>query len=76
MDATGGSIVIGNSTDLQDNVTLIPGNGGKMIIGDNVIFAHGASAFGSAQIGRTGGAPVFIGFNTIIDGAILEEDTL
>ena len=75
LDATGGSIVIGNSTDLQDNVTLIPGNGGKMIIGDNVIFAHGANAFGSAQIGKTGGAPVFIGFNTIIDGAILEEDT-
>jgi carbonic anhydrase/acetyltransferase-like protein (isoleucine patch superfamily) len=38
-------------------------------IGDHVILAHNAMIHGPATIGAPGGAPAFVGFNAIIDGA-------
>lgn len=75
LDATNGPITIGDDSDLQDNV-LIVSSGDGVTIGDRVIIAHGASVLGSAQIGKAGGLPAFVGFNSIIDGAILEEDSM
>ena len=75
LDATNGPITIGDDSDLQDNVQIVS-SGDGVIIGDNVIIAHGASVLGSAKIGKAGGLPTFVGFNSIIDGAILEEDSM
>ena len=75
LDATNGPITIGDDSDLQDNVRIVS-SGDGVTIGDRVIIAHGASIFGSAQIGKAGGLPTFVGFNSIIDGAILEEDSM
>ncbi len=74
LDATNGPISIGDDTNLQDNVVVISGANG-VAIGDKVILAHGASVLGSSQIGKIGGLPVFVGFNAVIDGAVIEEDT-
>ena len=42
LDATNGPITIGDDSDLQDNVQIVS-SGDGVIIGDNVIIAHGAS---------------------------------
>ncbi len=73
LDANNGPISIGDDTNLQDNVVVVAGENG-VAIGDNIILAHGSSVLGSAQIGKTGGLPVFVGFNAVIDGAVIEED--
>ena len=74
LDATNGPITIGDDSDLQDNVRIVS-SGDGITIGDEVIIAHGASILGSSQIGKIHGLPVFVGFNSIVDGAVLEEDT-
>ncbi len=75
LDATNGPITIGEDSDLQDNVRIVS-SGDGVRIGDRVIIAHGASVLGSAQIGKAGGLPAFVGFNSIVDGAVLEEDSM
>ena len=75
LDATNGPITIGDDSDLQDNVQIVS-SGDGISIGDNVIIGHGASVLGSAKIGKAGGLPTFVGFNSIVDGAILEEDSM
>lgn len=75
LDATNGPITIGDDSDLQDNVRIVS-SGDGVTIGDRVIIAHGASVLGSAKIGKAGGLPAFVGFNSIVDGAMLEEDSM
>ena len=74
IDASKANILIGNESNVQDNVVLITTTEGDIEIGDEVILAHGSSVYGPATIGKVGGLPSFVGFNSVIDGAIIEED--
>ena len=48
----------------------------KVVIGDEVILAHNATIVGPATIGAPGGAPAFVGFNAIIDGATVQPGAM
>jgi carbonic anhydrase/acetyltransferase-like protein (isoleucine patch superfamily) len=73
LDASEGPISIGEGTNIQDNVLL---SGKLVVLGDNVIVAHGATVIGPAAVGIAKGKPSFIGFNAYVDGAIIEEDAM
>lgn len=73
LDGSAASIVIGNETNLQDNVVV---QGGAVTIGDHVSIAHGATIVGPATIGARDGLPAFVGFNSLIDGATVEPDAM
>ncbi len=75
LDASAGTISIGDGSNVQDNVSITAGPGG-VVIGDSVILAHGVTVQGNARIGEAGGEPVFLSFNSFIDGATLEPDTI
>ena len=64
-------VLIGNGTDLQDNVT-IDARKGDVVIGDNDAMAHGVTVIGPARIGGDPLRPTFASFNAIIDRATLE----
>ncbi|MBA3713275.1 MAG: hypothetical protein H0W76_12635 [Pyrinomonadaceae bacterium] len=84
-------IHIGDESNIQDN-TFLDASGGPIEIGDQVIIAHGARVLGKetpASIGEegicppdetTGVVPVhcpsFVGFNSEVDGAIIEKDAM
>ena len=76
LDATRGSIKIGEGTNVQDNALIQASDNGGVEIGDHVILAHGVSVYGPAKIGAVGGMGVFLSFNAVIDGATLEQDTI
>jgi carbonic anhydrase/acetyltransferase-like protein (isoleucine patch superfamily) len=65
-------ITIGSGSNLQDNVTIR----GAVVIGDLVSIAHGATLSGGARVGTPGGLPAFVGFNSLVDGAIVEPDAM
>jgi carbonic anhydrase/acetyltransferase-like protein (isoleucine patch superfamily) len=76
------AIHIGNESDVQDNVAL-EAKKGDVRLGEQVILAHGASVNGPASLGEEGhcpgGAhvcPSFVGFNAMVDGAIIEKDAM
>ena len=77
------SIVIGNGSNLQEDVS-IDARGGKVELGSSVEVGHGATVKSGARIGVTGVCPVapafcgtFIGFQAeIAEGAIVEKDAL
>lgn len=77
------SIVIGNGSNLQENVT-VDARGGKVELGSSVEVGHGTTVKSGARIGVTGVCPAapafcgtFIGFQAeIAEGAIVEKDTL
>lgn len=78
----GQRIVIGDGSDVQDNV-LLDATGGTIRTGPDVIIAHGASVLGPAEIGVEGTCPEdavicasFISFNAQVDGAIIEKDAM
>jgi carbonic anhydrase/acetyltransferase-like protein (isoleucine patch superfamily) len=73
LDGSVGPIAIGDGTDIQDNVLI---SGRMVVLGDNVIVAHGATIVGPVAIGATGGRPAFVGFNSYIDGATIEPDAM
>lgn len=84
LKAGGHRIDIGNESDVQDNVTLDSGKG-AIRLGEQVILAHGASVNGPASLGEEGSCPgdppapvcpSFVGFNAMIDGAIIEKDAM
>lgn len=75
-------IVIGDRSDVQDNV-LLDATGGTIRTGSNVIIAHGASVLGPVEIGVEGTCPEdavicasFVSFNAQVDGAIIEKDAM
>ncbi len=77
LNASKGSILIGSSTTIQDNATLIANPQGQsqspgIFVGDNVVIGDGAVIKGPAAIGARGGAATSIGPNAQIDGAIIE----
>lgn len=71
LDGSEGPIVIGDETNLQDNVLV---SGKLVILGDRVSVAHGATIVGPATVGASKGKAAFIGFNAYIDGAMIEGD--
>ena len=73
LDASAGSIVIGDGSDVQDNVLI---TGKRVVLGDNVMIAHGATVRGPATVGKAKGRPAFVGFNAFVDGAVIEEDAM
>lgn len=76
------AIHIGNESDVQDNTTL-DAHKGSILLGEQVIIAHGATVKGPAKIGEEGACPggeavcpSFVGFNAMVDGAIIEKDAM
>lgn len=71
-------ITIGEKTNLQDSVILA--GSGTVVLGDEVILAHGARVEGPARIGRTAVPgehnPSFVGFNSLVKGAEMEHDAM
>ncbi|MEP7337326.1 MAG: acetyltransferase [Acidobacteriota bacterium] len=76
-------IEIGAESDVQDNVTL-EATKGDIILGEQVILAHGTTVKGAAEFGEHGTCPVatdthcpsFSGFNSEVDGAKVEKDAM
>ncbi len=73
LDGSLGPIAIGDGTNIQDNVLI---SGKLVVLGDNVIIAHGATVSGVVTIGAPGGKPSFVGFNSYIDNATIEPDAM
>ncbi len=73
LDGSLGPIAIGDGSDIQDNVLI---SGRMVVLGDNVIVAHGATIVGPVSIGAPNGKPAFVGFNSYIDGATIEPDAM
>jgi carbonic anhydrase/acetyltransferase-like protein (isoleucine patch superfamily) len=78
----GGLLLIGNGSDVQDNVT-IDARKGSVVIGDQVPVAHGTTIIGPATIGASAAAGLlptaggvtydtFISFNAWVENATLE----
>jgi Carbonic anhydrases/acetyltransferases, isoleucine patch superfamily len=81
-DDGGQRIVLGDQSDVQDNA-LVDATGGTVLIGDDVIIAHGSSVLGPAAIGTEGSCPEdavicasFVSFNALVDGAVIEKDAM
>ncbi|EHR69459.1 isoleucine patch superfamily enzyme, carbonic anhydrase/acetyltransferase [Burkholderiales bacterium JOSHI_001] len=76
-------IKVGNETNIQDNVDVNAATG-AITIGRQVILAHGATVKGPVQVGTTGTCPVatattcpsFVGFNAVVDGAVIQKDAM
>lgn len=77
MTMNGTGIAIGEKTNLQDSVVV---SGAGVVLGDEVILAHGARVNGPAHIGHhaVAGAhnAAFIGFNSLVDRANMEPDSM
>lgn len=75
-------ITIGNESNVQDSV-VVDATNGAIALGDMVILAHGATVRGNATLGQSGKCPEgrkhcpsFVGFNSEVDGAIIEMDAM
>jgi len=75
-------IHVGDESNVQDSVVL-SARTGPVSLGEQAIMAHGSAAKDGAEIGEAGtcpgGAghcPSFVGFNSEVDGAILERDAM
>lgn len=79
----GHEIKIGAESNVQDNVTL-EATKGNITLGEKTILAHGATVKGEAELGEHGQCPnasdnhcpCFVGFNSEVDGAIIEKDAM
>ncbi|TXH45868.1 MAG: hypothetical protein E6Q92_02875 [Burkholderiaceae bacterium] len=75
-------IVLGKEVNIQDNVTL-DATGGRIVMGDLAIAAHGATLKSKSQVGVGGSCPggakhcaSFVGFNSEVDGATVQMDAM
>jgi len=73
LDASQGPIFLGEGSNVQDNALI---TGRLVVLGDNVIIAHGATIKGPSTIGSGKGRPAFVGFNAFVDGAVIEDDAM
>lgn len=73
LDGSYGPIAIGDESNIQDNVQI---SGKLVMIGDRVSIAHGATLVGPVAIGARGGKPAFVGFNSYVEGAMVEPDAM
>lgn len=76
------SIHVGNESNIQDSV-VVDATRGPVTLGEMAILAHGSSAKSGAEIGGQGtcpGAaahcPSFVGFNSEVDGAVVDKDAM
>ena len=76
------AIHIGSETDVQDSVT-VDASGGAVMLGEQVIVAHGAAVRGHAEVGEQGvcpgtatHCPSFVGFNALVDHGNVEKDAM
>ncbi len=82
-----GDVHVGDDSNIQDSSFVL----GKVRLGDEAIVAHGGSAIGTARVGKQGEChdpdgqgpgpapehcPSFIGFNSLVDSAIIEKDAM
>lgn len=82
-----GQVRVGNDSNIQDSSFVL----GSARLGDEAIVAHGGSAIGSATVGVQGACPdpdgpggepapthcpSFVGFNSLVDSAIVEKDAM
>ena len=73
LDASQGPIFVGEGSNVQDNALI---TGKLVVLGDNVIIAHGATITGPSTVGTSKGRPSFVGFNAFVDGAVVEDDAM
>lgn len=73
LDASQGPIFVGEGSNVQDNALI---TGKLVVLGDNVIVAHGATISGPSTVGTAKGRPSFVGFNAYVDGAVVEDDAM
>jgi len=69
-------LVIGDHSDIQDNVLVEADSGREVSLGDEAILAHGCTVVGPAGLGTPGGLPVFVGFNARVEGAVMEPRSM
>jgi carbonic anhydrase/acetyltransferase-like protein (isoleucine patch superfamily) len=76
------AIHVGDESNIQDSV-VVDATRGSVTLGEMAILAHGSSARSGAEIGEhgtcPGGAahcPSFVGFNSEVDGAVVEKDAM
>lgn len=62
---------------------MVDASAGPVRLGEQVILAHGATVKSDSEIGETGACPgaatvcpSFVGFNAVVDGAIVEKDAM
>ena len=74
-----GDVRVGDDSNIQDSSFVL----GSARLGDEAIVAHGGSAIGSASVGERGSrpdaashCPSFVGFNSLVDSAIVEKDAM
>jgi carbonic anhydrase/acetyltransferase-like protein (isoleucine patch superfamily) len=76
------AIHVGNESNIQDSV-VVDATRGSVTLGEMAILAHGSTAKSGAEIGEHGtcpGAaahcPSFVGFNSEVDGAVVDKDAM
>ena len=76
------SIHVGDEANIQDSV-VVDATRGRVTLGEMAILAHGSTAKSGAEIGEhgtcPGGAahcPSFVGFNSEVDGAVIDKDAM
>jgi carbonic anhydrase/acetyltransferase-like protein (isoleucine patch superfamily) len=76
------SIHVGDESNIQDSV-VVDATRGPVTLGEMAILAHGSAAKSGAEIGAhgtcPGGAahcPSFVGFNSEVDGAVVDKDAM
>lgn len=76
------SIRVGNESNIQDSV-VVDATRAPVILGEMAILAHGSTAKSGAEVGEQGtcpGAaahcPSFVGFNSEVDGAVVDKDAM
>jgi carbonic anhydrase/acetyltransferase-like protein (isoleucine patch superfamily) len=76
------AVHVGDESDIQDSV-VVDALRGSVTLGDQAILAHGSTAKSGAEVGAQGtcpgGAahcPSFVGFNSEVDGAIVDKDAM
>jgi carbonic anhydrase/acetyltransferase-like protein (isoleucine patch superfamily) len=83
LNATGGAIKIGNSSDVLDNAVIIANpnhqfQAPQVLIGDQVSIGYGARILGPSTIGGYLGAakPTAIGARAVIEGATIQPGVI
>jgi len=71
-DEPASSIVIGNGSNVQDNVVIHALSNSEVMIGSSTSLAHGCIVHGPCRIGEG----CFIGFGAVVFDCIIGNDTL
>ncbi len=76
------SIHVGDEANIQDSV-VVDATRGRVTLGEMAILAHGSTAKAGAEIGEHGTCPgsaahcpSFVGFNSEVDGAVVDKDAM